>query len=86
MNGTQIEAIALDNAAKLLVDHQLWVDAKYFATDLIDVTLTHEEKTAKLHKDLSFIFTDINPFIINIISQLAILFVTQSAAAIAQKA
>jgi len=77
MSIEQVEAIALDNAAKLLVDHQLWADAKYFANDLVDSNLTHEEKTAKLHKDLSQLFNEINPFILNIISQIAILYINQ---------
>lgn len=73
----EIEIDVLDGAAHLLVDRQLWVDAKMFASDVLNIELTHSERHCKIKADLQIVFKDIEPILLDIISSLAILFVSK---------
>ena len=73
----EIEIDVLDGAAHLLVDRQLWVDAKMFATDVLNTELTHSERHTKLRANLLIVFKDIEPILLDIISSLALLFVSK---------
>ena len=73
----EIEIDVLDGAAHLLVDRQLWVDAKMFASDVLNIELTHSERHCKIKADLQIVFKDIEPILLDIISSLALLFVSK---------
>ena len=78
MNLTQI---AVNGAAKLLLDHQLWADVKMFVADVSGEThLTNGEKQAKVKADLVMIFGEVESFILNLAIELAVTFLSAAAA------
>ena len=68
----ELNKIAIDLSAKLLLDSQLWSDVKMFVSDIDGADLSNEEKHAKVMKDLHFIFGDIVKCIANLAISLAV--------------
>lgn len=70
----QAYSVALNGAALLIMDHQLWYDTKMFVSDLVDDTsLTKEQKHEKVKQDLLFIFKDVAKSLVDIAIKLAVL-------------
>lgn len=67
----QQESINL--AAKILLNNQVWSDAKYFVKDLDDHKLSNEAKHERVKTDLLRIFGDIGSTILDVAIKLAVL-------------
>jgi hypothetical protein len=66
--------IALNGAALLLANHQLWYDAKMLAEAVAgDSTLTKEEKHADVFNKLRIVFKDVANSLLDIIIKVAVL-------------
>jgi hypothetical protein len=68
----KIKTIAINSAAKLLLDKQLWSDVKMFVNDMESRDLPNHEKHQKVMDDIKFLFGDISNFIINLAISLAV--------------
>lgn len=71
-----VENYALQGAAKLLIDHQLWSDVKMFCMDAANNdNLDNAAKHAKVKADLMFIFKDVGSVVLNLAIELGTLWV-----------
>lgn len=68
-----LTSLAIDGAAKILLNHQLWEDVKTFVSDIDGETqLSNDEKHAKVKQDIISIFGDVSNTIINLAITLAV--------------
>jgi hypothetical protein len=69
-----IKAEAIDGAGKLLMDHQLWSDVKYFVQDVDGQSgLTGPDKKAKVKADLILIFGEVGSVLLSMAIELGVL-------------
>ena len=69
----KIKNIAVEAAAKLLLDNQLWSDVKMFVQDIDGETgMTGTEKHSKVLHDLKIVFADFSNAVLNLAITLAV--------------
>jgi hypothetical protein len=72
---SEAKTLAYEAAAEILLDDQLWHDAKMFANAIWDSGLTKEEKHAEVKSKLEYLFNEIATSLIDIAIKLAYLYI-----------
>jgi len=82
-----VATIALDSAARLIMNDRIWADAVAFCRDLMNSDLSKAERHAKVKRDLQFIIDTaeeeisvLGEAILDIAIKMAVLFLQQKAA------
>lgn len=75
--GNEAKAIALNSAATLIMDHQLWYDAKMFVQAIAgNSNLTKEEKHKEVFDKLLVVFGDIGQTLLDVAIKIAVLWLS----------
>ena len=77
----KVKTLAIEAAAKILLDNQLWADVKLFVVDAShNKMLTSEQKRAQVLDDLEIVFGDVATTILNLAIELAVIWTKNNVA------